>query len=229
MMINDTQMFSLVLLPLLIFFARILDVSLGTLRIVFISRGMKFFASFAAFFEVLIWLLALGEIMKNLTNPVNFIAYSAGYAAGNFMGIYLEEKIAVGMINLKIITTGTTKDLLERFRMENFGFTINIASGAVGDVTVISSVLRRRDMKKVNELVKKFAPEAFVSVEDIRTVDKGIFPPVKDRKNHLKTFVQNKRILFPFESNSGYFQFLSFNSFFGYCRRLSFRITGIFL
>jgi len=87
------------LLPVLIFFARVLDVSIGTMRIVFLSRGMRLMAPVFGFFEVLIWLIAISRIMGNLTSWVNYVAYASGFAAGNYVGMYLENRLAMGLLS----------------------------------------------------------------------------------------------------------------------------------
>jgi len=92
----NSELFKWVILPLLIFCARIFDVSLGTLRVIFISRGMRVVAAFVGFVGILIWLLAIGQIMKNLTNVVCYIAYAGGFAMGTFVGIYVVESCPWG-------------------------------------------------------------------------------------------------------------------------------------
>ena len=89
---SDTWFFTWILLPALIFLARILDQSIGTLRLIFLSKGMKYIAPFLGFFEVIIWLLAVGQIMQHLDNWLCYVAYGAGFAMGNFIGITLEER-----------------------------------------------------------------------------------------------------------------------------------------
>ena len=86
-----------VILPLLIFCARITDVSIGTVRIVFIAKGMRLWAPVLGFFEVLIWLVAISQIIKNLTNPVTFVAFASGFAMGNYVGLLIEHKLAMGL------------------------------------------------------------------------------------------------------------------------------------
>ena len=96
--------FSFVVLPLLIFLARILDVSLGTLRIIFITKEMKYIATLVSFFEVLIWLMAITQIMQNLTNLITYIAYAGGFAMGTLVGIIIDEKLAMGYLSVVVIT-----------------------------------------------------------------------------------------------------------------------------
>ena len=95
---------SLIIIPLLIFVARIFDVTLGTIRIILVSRGVKIPAALLGFFEVLIWLIAIGRVMQNLNNVSNYIAYAGGFAMGNFVGIYIENKLAMGLLSIRVVT-----------------------------------------------------------------------------------------------------------------------------
>ena len=180
------------LLPVLIFFIRIIDVSLGTMRIIFVSRGMKILSVFFGFIEVLIWLFAIGQIMQNLTNVTNYIAYAAGFASGNFVGIYLESRLAVGFLLLRIITEKDATDLTDYLRSEDFGVTTVAARGLSGKVRIIFSVIKRKDLKDLLSAVQKFNPHAFISIEDVRSVSHGIFPagPIKDRYSRLLRYPQ---------------------------------------
>ena len=90
--------FSYIIVPILIVFAKIIDVSLGTIRIILVSKGKKFLAPLLGFIEVLIWILTIGQVMKNLTNPVNYIAYALGFSLGNYFGIIIENKLAIGQV-----------------------------------------------------------------------------------------------------------------------------------
>jgi uncharacterized protein YebE (UPF0316 family) len=85
------DIYAWVLLPLMIFFARVCDVSLGTVRIIFISKGIRYLAPFVGFFEILIWLLAISQIIQNLTNRYYYIFYAGGFACGTFAGIIIDE------------------------------------------------------------------------------------------------------------------------------------------
>ena len=101
---SDPAFFSLVVLPVLIFFARIVDVTFGTLRIIFISRGMRLLAPVVAFFEILIWLVAIGQVFQDIGSVVNILAYSLGFAVGNYVGILVEERMAMGLVLVRVIT-----------------------------------------------------------------------------------------------------------------------------
>lgn len=164
------------LLPLMIFFARVLDVSIGTLRIVFLSRGMRVLAPLCGFFEVLIWLIAISRIMGNLTSWTNYIAYSGGFAAGNYVGMYIESRLAMGYLSVMIITRGDAASLLQRFRKKHFGVTRVGAQGVQGKVRVVYLIIKRRDMASVSEILEQHQPDAFVVVNDVRHAAGGVFP-----------------------------------------------------
>jgi len=172
----NSAIYTWFILPLLIFLARILDVSLGTIRLIFISKGVKYLAPLIGFFEVLIWLLAIGQIMKNLNNVVCYIAYGGGFALGTFLGIFIEEKLSVGMVAIRIITQKDASELINFLQAKNYGVTCIDAEGAQGQVKVIFMIIRRQNLKNVIEIIKGFNPNAFYSIEDIRFVSEGIFP-----------------------------------------------------
>ncbi len=172
----ESPVFSWVVLPLLIFIARVLDVSLGTVRIILISRGKKYLSPFLGFVEVMIWLLAIRQIIFNLSNWACYFAFAGGFAMGNFVGIYIEEKIAMGTQVIRIITRMEATDLIGSLQQKGYGVTVVDAMGTTGKVNVIFTIINRRDQDKVIELIKKFNPKAFYSVEDIRSVKEGVFP-----------------------------------------------------
>lgn len=163
-------------LPLVIFMARVGDVSLGTFRIIAVSRGRKSLATVLGFFEVLIWLVAIGQIFGNLTNVVGYIAYALGFATGNYIGILLEERLAMGEVLIRIITRQSGENLTAKLREQNIGVTVVDAQGATGGVHVIFAVIKRRDVVAVVETIREFNPKAFYTLEDVRAVNKGVFP-----------------------------------------------------
>lgn len=174
---------------LLIFLARVSDVTLGTLRISFISKGEKFIAPAFAFFEMLIWLFAISQIVQNLDNPVYYIAYALGFASGVFVGLLVEEKLAFGTRLIRTITRMDATALIETLRERGFGVTSVSAEGNAGSVSVIYSVIRRADLDRYVGLIKSMNPNAFYSIEDIRSVREGVFPtretPAARASRHL--------------------------------------------
>ncbi len=173
----DFDWFGWVILPILIFLARVVDVSMGTLRIIFVSRGMKYLAPVIGFFESLIWLVAIGQIMQSLTNAGLYVAYAAGFGVGNFIGIYLEQKIAMGLLCVRTITTDDATDLIGYLKEKDFGVTSISASGISGQVRLILSVIKRKDLEEMIAIINEKAPKAFVSVEDVRSAAEGYFAP----------------------------------------------------
>ena len=119
----DSPIFIWVVIPVLIILARIVDVTLDTIRIIYISRGMKYLAPIFGFFEILIWLMAISQIMRNLNNPVYYLAYAIGFATGNLVGIFVEERLAVGRVVLRIITQKDTTELVAHLRSCGYGVT----------------------------------------------------------------------------------------------------------
>ncbi len=167
----DSNWFIYGLLPLLIFFSRIVDVTLDTLRIVFISRGNKVIAPILGFFEILIWLIAITRIMENLDNVTTYFAYAAGFAVGNYVGLRVEEKLAMGMQIIRIITGRNSSELIASLRQKGFGVTAVDAEGKDGPVHVIFLITKRQLAKEVISIVNKYNPKAFYSIEDVRSVN----------------------------------------------------------
>lgn len=180
-----SETFKLIIIPLLIFLARICDVTLDTARIIYVSRGMKFLAPLIGFFEVLIWLISITQIMNNLTNFVYYIAYAGGFATGNFIGIYIEEKMAIGTVVIRIITQKKASALVEYLKCDGCGVTHIDAQGTLGPVKVVFTIIKRRDVARVIDIIRKFNPAAFFTIEDIRSVREGIFRKKKTKKSFI--------------------------------------------
>ena len=168
--------FSSLILPLIIFLARITDVSIGTIRVILISRGSRFISAGLGFFEVLIWLVVTGQVMQNLESPLSFIAYAAGFAAGNFVGVTIEGKMALGFVLVRIVARHDATELAEHLRGDNYGVTMQEALGAQGEVKLLFTVVARKDLNKIVSTVQKFNPKAFMTIEDVRGVSDGVFP-----------------------------------------------------
>ena len=188
---SSAELFAYVVIPLLIFCARICDVTLGTLRVIFISKGIKFLAPAIGFFEVIIWLLAIGQVMNNLTNVVSYVAYGAGFAAGTYVGMFIEEKISIGLVIVRVITRHDANPLIECLRQRNYGVTAIDGEGATGPVKLIFTVVQRQDLSRVIAIIKKFNPRAFYSVEEVRSVAEGVIPV--QRSHGLFSWVDSLR------------------------------------
>jgi uncharacterized protein YebE (UPF0316 family) len=172
----DSPTFTFVVLPILIVIARVCDVTIGTIRIIVLSRGHRYLAPLLGFFEVLIWITVIGKVMQNLHNPVCYLAYAGGFALGNFVGIIVEEKLAMGKVVIRIITSQDATQLIAGLRDAGFGVTNIPAQGGTGLVHVIFTVVKRGHIEDVEQMILKFNPRAFYSIEDIRYVSEGVFP-----------------------------------------------------
>ncbi len=175
----DSNLFTYLVLPLAIFCARIADVSLGTLRIMFVSKGMRTVAPIIGFFEVFIWILAISRIFQNLDNWVAYIAYAGGFATGNYLGMLLEERLAIGHEMIRIITKTEADELVELLRDKGFGVTSISATGVEGDVGVVYVIVKRRMVEEVLGLIKTKNPMALYTIESIRFVNKEIYHQVQ--------------------------------------------------
>lgn len=163
-------------LPFLIFLARVIDVTMGTVRVIFVSRGLKYLAPIVGFFEILIWLLAIGQIMQNLSNPMCYIAYAGGFALGNYVGIVIADKLSLGVVLIRVVTAKDALPLVEQLKEQNYGVTSVDGHGTSGEVKVVFTVVKRREVPNIVELIKTFNPHAFYSIEEVGFVEKGVFP-----------------------------------------------------
>lgn len=182
----NSDVYTLIVIPFLIFIARIIDVSIGTIRVIFVSKGYKFVAPILGFFEILIWLSAMRQILMNLTNIYCYIAYAGGFAAGTFIGIHLEEKISIGKVVIRIITRKDITQLVDALKLVKYNLTIIDGNGTYGgQVKIIFSVIKRHDIKNMVRIIKKFNPNAFYSIEDVRYVSED---KVNIQKNYMWIF-----------------------------------------
>lgn len=165
-----------------IFFLRIADVSIGTLRIGFLVRGRPRIAGLLSFFESLVWLVAAAQVLTNLNSPVQFVAYAAGYATGTMLGVNIERWIAVGDVMMRIVAPVGSPSAAGALREAGFVVTEMNAEGRDGQVRVSFSVLPRRKVGVVLKVVEKANPQAFVSFEPTTPVRRATFPAAGQRK-----------------------------------------------
>jgi len=137
MLLISDPVYLWLVLPLLIFAARVIDVSMGTVRVIFVSRGLKYLAPIIGFFEIIVWLLAIGQIMKNLSNPICYIAYAGGFAMGNFVGICIAERQSLGKAILRVITSKDAASLIEALKSQGYGVTSFDGQGSTGQVKLV--------------------------------------------------------------------------------------------
>ncbi|NMB77877.1 MAG: DUF2179 domain-containing protein [Methanomicrobiales archaeon] len=175
------ELYAYGILPLLIFLSRVADVSMETIRVIYISRGIKYLAPIIAFFEIIIWLLAMEVVLSDLANWINFFAYAFGFATGTYVGLVLEEKLSIGMVILRIITTETDahEGIAAFLAREQFGVTNIDACGSRGDVRIILTLINRTDLARITGYLRENYPRTFFSIEDVRYANEGVFRPKK--------------------------------------------------
>jgi uncharacterized protein YebE (UPF0316 family) len=166
----DPEMFSLVVLPILIFLARITDVSINTLRIIFMLHGKKLISTVFGFFESLIWLIAISQIFQNLDSAVTYLAYAGGFATGILVGMLIEEKLALGRVIVRVITRVSAEDLISYFDKNSYRYSYVDAFSDEGEVNIIFTVIKRDKLKETIKIIKSYNPQAFYTVEGVKKV-----------------------------------------------------------
>jgi len=173
------EIFAWVVIPILIMLARICDVSLGTVRIMLISKGYRNIAPLIGFLEVLVWLVAVSQILQHLDKWLYYVAFALGYALGTFIGMKIEQKLSLGQVVIRVITNHSSEKLIECLKQNNFNFTTVEAEGKFGPVKIIFMITQRHLLKEAIHLIETQNPTAFFSVEDVRYV-KGSLPGGKN-------------------------------------------------
>jgi len=171
--LNSTY-FDYVILPLLIFCMRICDVTLDTLRIIFMTKGYKKVAPIIGFFEILIWIVAITRIMQNLNNWVTYVAYAAGFATGNYVGMLFDEKLAIGHELIRVITRVDGNNLAQSLRTAGYGVTTVQAQGMQGEVGILFIIVNRKNQNSAIEIIQRHAPNAFFTIESIHFVNRPL-------------------------------------------------------
>jgi len=171
----DRDLFNYLVLPLLIFLFRIVDQSIGTVRLIFSAKGLKNLAPLFAFFESFIWLLAISQIMKDVSNIIMYFAFAGGYAAGNYFGILLEEKLSVGNVVIRLIPKRDTTELIAFLRSHGYGVTVVPVEGSMGPTKMLFLTIRRKEARTVIGYINQFNPNAFYTIDEVKTVSGGYY------------------------------------------------------
>jgi uncharacterized protein YebE (UPF0316 family) len=170
-------------LPFLIFGARIVDVSLGTLRVMFTVSGSRWIAAGLGFVELTIWALAVGGLVNNLTNPFALVAYAGGFAAGTLVGLTIEDRLALGFRSVQVINADPAVELAEALREAGYRVTELSGTGRGGPVEVSLVVIRRRQLNALRTLITELAPGAFMTVERADRPAGGTFGALGGRRS----------------------------------------------
>ena len=158
---------------LLIFLLRVTDVSMGTVRTIMIMRGMRKWAALIGFVEVSIWVVAIGRVIGNLDTVWTVVGYSGGFATGTLLGMWIEDKLALGYVDIRVVSTTKGQEIAQIIRQAGYGATQLQAEGQSGPVYITSVVAPRKQIADIIRLVNKVDATAFVTVEEARHVVRG--------------------------------------------------------
>ncbi|MEW6194659.1 MAG: DUF5698 domain-containing protein [Bacteroidota bacterium] len=156
---------SVIVGALIIMCMRIADVTLGTFRTILVVQAKKYYAALVGFFEVLIWIFAMRYIVQHMDHTINLMGYAIGFALGNILGITLEQKVALGYVQVNIVSLHQTDAIANKLRTAKFGVTILPAEGSSGGVSILLVIIKRRFMKDLIKLVESVDKRAFVTVQ----------------------------------------------------------------
>lgn len=179
---------------ILIFLARICDVSLGTVRIVLLARGRRLEASLIGFFESFLWIIVTAQIIRHLSSPLYYVAFAGGFACGNYVGLILESKLALGNVVIRVITRQDPDILIKTLRDEGFIVTTVDAEGRDGPVMIIFAVVERKRIERFLSIVHQCSPQSFYTIEDVREAKRAL-PIPKGGSSRLLDFL--KKVFWP--------------------------------
>jgi uncharacterized protein YebE (UPF0316 family) len=158
---------------LAIFCLRLIDVSMGTVRILMAVRGRRLLAGVIGFFEVTIFLVAISQVVTNIGNWWNVLGYASGFAVGTMVGMTIEHKLAIGLAEVDIVSMGKGPEVAEALRAEGFGATEFMGAGQSEMVSMVRTVVRRREVPSVISTASATDDKAFVTVQDMQSAYRG--------------------------------------------------------
>ncbi|OPJ56310.1 DUF2179 domain-containing protein [Alkalithermobacter paradoxus] len=160
---------------LFIFFSRCLDVSMATIRTILVVKGKKFTAASIGFLEIIIYVFAINKVLTGMDNIGNVISYALGFATGNYLGVVIEEKMALGTLIVQVVTNRDIEKFSKYLRENGFGITVMEGHGKEGKIHILQSVLHRKDLHSFEKYVNKYDDSAFITISDARTIRGGYF------------------------------------------------------
>lgn len=158
---------------MIIFALRVIGVTLATVRVLIVMRGQKLLAAFMGFFEVLVYVLAIGEVVNNLSNVWNLLGYCLGFAAGTLIGMAIDDRLALGHATVRIVSRYKGQIVAEAIRDAGYAATVEWGQGRGGTVGLVYSTVKRKDVDDILHISDTNDPEAFVTVEEARTIRRG--------------------------------------------------------
>jgi uncharacterized protein YebE (UPF0316 family) len=163
------------LLPFLIFLIRVTDMSLDTMRVLFVVRGRRAQAWVVGFMQSALWVIAVASVLSHLDNLLNVLAYAAGFATGNVVGMRIEERLAIGHSHLRVISSQRGEAVAGAVRAAGYAATELSGRGKDGTVSILTTSVRRRDIEPVRSEVLIADPDAFVTLSDVRPLHRGFW------------------------------------------------------
>jgi len=178
-MFNLTITTETLALATLIFGLRVLNNSISTIRLITLARQQRFITAFLGFFEALIFAVTVAWVVTDLTNLLNMFAYCFGFSVGGFVGMWLESRLITSYSIVNIFANQKGHEIAQALRSHGFGVTETLGEGLKGEVTMLRSVVTRRDLARVMDIVQNAQPDAFVAVEEARTVARGYISGIR--------------------------------------------------
>lgn len=157
----------------LIFFLRVLNSGIGTVRLVMLARGRRALTVFLGFFEALTFAVTVAGVVTDMSNIMNILAYCFGFATGAYLGMTLEARFITSYMVVNVVSALQGHEIAVALRESGYGVTETVGEGLNGKVTMLRSIVNRRDVPRVVEVITKLHPEAFVSIEEARAVQRG--------------------------------------------------------
>lgn len=179
-------------LPLFIFCARIVDVSLGTIRTILVIRGVRTAAVLLGFVEISIWVCAVSSVVRRLDHPLNILAYAGGFATGNWVGMWLEGKLAIGHQVVRMISRDRGHSIAGAMRLAGVSIVQVRGQSAIGPVTICFADAPRRDSQQIVELAQSVDPEVLITIEDVRSTNLNLYKQMAQQKTGWRAAFQKK-------------------------------------
>jgi uncharacterized protein YebE (UPF0316 family) len=184
-MIFEFDIISHLLLPMLIFLARVLDVTLATVKLMFVVNNARKFAAILGFFEALITILALSRIMADASNIASYVMYAAGFASGTYLGMRIEERLAYGNVLIRIISKQIPASLLDYLLKNDYRYSLVDANDSSGNTQVMFTICKRSKLRKFLENLQVIAPHAVYTIEGVKAVSEDLLPVQRKENSHL--------------------------------------------
>jgi len=163
----------------LIFLLRVGAIALGTVRVLFVVRGERLLAPITGFVQTLLLVVAIGKVVQDLTNIPNVLAYCMGFAVGTWVGMVIEERLALGYMRVHVVSLQKAEGIASSLREEGYGVTEITGKGKEGRVGIVEIVARRKDVPSITAAVNRVDEGAFISMEEAKGVHRGFIPGVR--------------------------------------------------